>query len=83
MKEKRAAQAASGAPPRPGRRKAGRDERRGRRRRSRLERELALKRADELLEKSGKAEDIQRRRGSLGSMKPQDVGSGRRKQEQS
>lgn len=43
------------------------------RRRSQVERLLALKKADELLEQSGKAEDFRQRRGSLGMMRPEDA----------
>lgn len=68
-KEKRAAAASSGVVARRGRAEAAAKKRR----RSQVERGLALKRADELLEKSGKAEDIRLRRGSLGTLRPEDV----------
>lgn len=68
-KVKRAAAASSGVVARRGRAEAAAKKRR----RSQVERGLALKRADELLEKSGKAEDIRLRRGSLGTLRPEDV----------
>lgn len=66
-KAKRAAVAASGVVARRARAAARR------RRRSQVERELVLKRADELLEQSGKAEEIRQRRVSLGTLRPEDV----------
>ncbi|CAM9185466.1 unnamed protein product, partial [Laminaria digitata] len=68
-KAKRAAAASSGVVARRGRAEA----KAKKRRRSQVERGLVLKRADELLEKSGKAEDIRQRRGSLGTLRPEDV----------
>lgn len=69
VKAKRAAEAASGVVARRGRAAAAAKKRR----RSQVEKALALKRADELLEESGKAEDIRQRRGSLGTLRPEDV----------
>lgn len=48
-----------------------------RKRRSQVEHELALKRADELLENCEKAQEIRRRQGSLGTLRPEDVGESR------
>lgn len=70
VKAKRVVAAASGVVVRS--RKAAKAAR-GLRRRSHVERELALKRANEILERSGKAEDIRQRRGSLGTLRPEDV----------
>lgn len=69
VKAKRAAAAASGVVVR--RSKAAKTSRR--RRPSQVERELVLKRVDEILESSGKAEDIRQRRWSLGMLRPEDV----------
>ncbi|CAM9451356.1 unnamed protein product, partial [Choristocarpus tenellus] len=44
-----------------------------RRRLSEVEREMAVKKIDELLELSGKAEEVLQRRGSLSSLQPEDV----------
>lgn len=76
-KVKRAAAASSGVVARRGRAEAAAKKRR----RSQVERGLALKRADELLEKSGKAEDIRLRRGSLGTLRPEDVRRQKQKRE--
>lgn len=72
MKAKRATEAASGVAAR--RKRAA--EAAKKRRRSQVEKALALKKADELLEESGKAEDIRQRRGSLGTLRPEDVSRG-------
>lgn len=69
VKAKRAAEASSGVVARRGKAAAAAKKRR----RSQVEKGLALKRADELLEESGKAEDIRQRRGSLGTLRPEDV----------
>lgn len=69
IKAKRAAEAASGVAARRGRAAAAKKKRR----RSQVQKALVLKRADELLEESGKAEEIRQRRGSLGTLRPEDV----------
>lgn len=69
IKAKRAAEAASGVAARRNRAAAAKKKRR----RSQVEKALILKRADELLEESGKAEEIRQRRGSLGTLRPEDV----------
>lgn len=71
MKSKRAIERASGVirprpEPKAKRRRHGRKQ---------IERELALKRAKELLNKSQKAVDILKRKGSLGTVRPEDVRS--------
>lgn len=63
------AEAASGVAARRGRAAA----KKKKRRRSQVAKALVLKRADELLEESGKAEEIRQRRGSLGTLRPEDV----------
>ena len=45
----------------------------GTRRRSQIEFELALKKAEEILDRSEKATDILKRRGYLESLRPEDV----------
>ena len=69
IKAKRAAEAASGVAARRGRAA----EAKRKRRRSQVAKALVLKRADEILEESGKAEEIRQRRGSLGTLRPEDV----------
>ena len=73
VKAKRATEVASGVALR--RKRAA--EAAKKRRRSQVEKALVLKKADELLEESGKAEDIRQRRGSLGTLRPEDVSRGK------
>ncbi|CAM9991788.1 unnamed protein product [Discosporangium mesarthrocarpum] len=83
VREKRTAGALGGVPQQQNKEKRGRDERgsdrgekKGRqqqRRRSKVEHELAVKKMDELLESCGKAEEVRKRRGTLGSLRPEDV----------